>query len=254
MSDNNSYFELQPNHFHAASSSSDWSSDSSADNHDNFHHNAFDLHQLQNFNASPENGSVPSVGDNLALHGGHDVSTVHNQNETLSGNVLNQSSQPLDGGPVVQLAELFTPAKGKNEIGTEALNDLDNTNPQVEAGGVITDGTLMDMTQSLQDLLCYENSEDFDVDVDDEVNGDEPLDQDFPSTDDDMDIESPLDMSPSQNVCPNYMDCDTPVFQGHCGPGPLPEWAKKRTTDTVHHSKSKLMDIDEVSLSSIFNL
>ncbi|KAF7808425.1 reverse transcriptase [Senna tora] len=232
----------------------DWSSDSSADTHDNFHHNAFDLHQLQNFNASPENGSVPSVGDNTALHGGHDVSTVHNQNETLSGNVLDQNSQPSDGGHVVQLAENFTPAEGNNDIGTEALNDLDNANLEVEAGGVITDGTPMDIPQSLQDLLCFENPEDFNVDVDDEMNGDEPLDQDFPSTDDDMDTESPLDMSPSQNVCPSCMECDTPVYQSHCGPGPLLEWAKKGTTDIVYHSELDLMDIDEVSLSNIFNL
>ncbi|KAF7825122.1 Zinc knuckle CX2CX4HX4C [Senna tora] len=231
-----------------------WSSDSSADIHDNAHHNEFDLHQMQNFNTSPENGSAPSVGDNSTLHGGHDVSTEHNQNETLSGNNLDHTYQPSDDGHVVQIAEIFSTAEGNNDIGTEALNDLDNTNPQVETGGVITDGTLMDVPQSLQYLLCYENPEDFDVAVDDEMNGGEPLDQDSPSTDDDMDFESPVDMSPSQNVCPNCMECDTPIYQSHCGLGPLPEWAKKRNADTFHQSETELMDIDEVSLSSVFKL
>ncbi|KAF7824377.1 reverse transcriptase [Senna tora] len=173
----------------------DWSSDSSADSQEHLQYDGPHTHQMQNLNASPENGSSPSVGNNMTLHGGEDVSSDHIQksdhiqNGTISENDQNQNNLPFNDGQVAELAENFTPTESNYEPGAKALNDMDNDDPQAAAGIDTTDGVLSDMPQSLEDLLCHENPEDFDGD--DEVNGEESLDQDLTLSDENMETDGP---------------------------------------------------------------
>ncbi|KAF7821286.1 uncharacterized protein G2W53_026741 [Senna tora] len=178
--------------------SGDWSSNSSDGEQSNIPHHHIINHQPQ----SPE--------------------------KRFSSEVTQQLNPLLSDQQHVEQQIINSPPHERNhENIVGALNEMDMVNPIVGAQSVISEeeiNTPLDL--SLHDLICHEDLDGFngdDMPEDEELqdfNCSDDSEDTFPLYEDDMDFDDPVGDS-----CDKLVESVQPVYQSHCGVGPLPKWA-----------------------------
>ncbi|KAF7834725.1 ribonuclease H [Senna tora] len=213
------------------------------------------LHQLMPSAANP--GSLVAgilLGN---LHGGDHVDMPFNHHADLlhsEGNHLTTLPLP-ESQHVSPQNQNFAPNGSNHFAGAGALNVMDTVNPPVRGVAVNTVGTHPHSSSSLELLMCHEDPEDFDNDV--EMNDSDQFEDanlfpnDYPFPDgDDPDITSPLEEAVDMHI-----NNPQPILQIQCGPGPLPEWAKRKSSLPNDLIPRDLVDLEtEVGALSVFQL